>query len=172
MLVAFCFNLLGVFILYKYELANIRNSIKQLIKAGIPNEELHCFTLSISEYNKLDWTRDSKEFRCQNRMYDIVHKSVICDTIKLLCVNDKEEETLFAKLDDLLLNKLRNDSQKAKNPINSINKILKLICILKNNSDVLNKFKILKFPIKLDKKSFYTCPIIEILTPPPNNTLI
>lgn len=68
------YNMAGVFVVFKYELAKVRKEVKHQIKNGIPEDELHFFSLTQHEYEQLDWTREGKEFRYNGEMFDIVHR--------------------------------------------------------------------------------------------------
>jgi|10_taG_2_1085330.scaffolds.fasta_scaffold06222_3 hypothetical protein len=163
------FNMTGIFIVFKIEQAHIRKSIKHQIKAGIPEEELHIFNLSKVEYIKLDWVRPDIEFRKNKEMFDIVHMKSLNDSVRLYCVNDKEESILFAQLDKMIKKKMQQESNSLNSPINKVLKLFNLIYISNQTEN-----KSLTY-YRMNKKSYhyftnlYDSPLIKQPSPPPKS---
>lgn len=168
MLFVLLFNTAGVFIVFKIEQAHIRKAIKHRIKAGISEDDLHHFGLSLDDYDQLDWVRPRIEFRSGNCFYDIVHSACRSDSIHLYCVNDKEESILFAELDMLMQKQMEQESNNADGPLNKVVKIFKSVyvsdglCLLLNPD---NSFDLIKFH---ELCTFFSSPYLEHLTPPPD----
>lgn len=157
----------GIFIVFKIQQAQIRKEIKQQIKAGIPENELHSFNLSVQEYEKLEWVREDIEFGWNHEMFDIVKFDPKGDSIHLLCVNDKEETILFAELDKLMQVKTEKESNNSNRPLKKVVKILKLTFVSNdfyyqlplNHPPALTNFD--------ELNSLYSSPCLETALPPP-----
>lgn len=80
----------------------IRKEIKTRIKQGVPKGEMRVFSFSLSgdDLKNLQWHNDH-EFRFEQRMYDVVHRSIQNDSIYFQCIDDNQETVLFAQLDEL-----------------------------------------------------------------------
>lgn len=110
----------GIFIGFKVQQYQVRKEIKKMIKSRVPENELIAWSFhpDSEEYAKLDWI-ENKEFRYKGQMFDIVRRSVGPDgTEHFLCVNDKQEEKLFANLDQLVqtqMNSAGNSNNGSKN---------------------------------------------------------
>gem|GEM_PF-1876375 len=96
------YNLAGFFAFFAVQQMNIRDEIKRTLKEELPREQLVIFafhTVSLEDGSiPIQWL-DEKEFRYAGGMYDIVRKQVSQDTTYLQCINDVQEERLFADLD-------------------------------------------------------------------------
>ncbi|CAN5239674.1 hypothetical protein BH09BAC1_BH09BAC1_03590 [soil metagenome] len=111
LLLVLLFNTLGFYPVFKMHQYRVRREIKHQIKQGIPKEDLHPFALHISDVKALDWEGgERKEFRHEGLMYDVVHEEIKGDSIYLLCVNDTEEDILFAQLDELVNQQMDENS--------------------------------------------------------------
>jgi hypothetical protein len=115
--------------------------MKRKIKAGLSDHELTYFTFSITDFNNLDWL-NHKEFRHNNTMYDVVKKiETENDSVKIACINDAQESTLFANLNEYIDN--FSDIQKDGKPSTKILlKLLKIQAITTNSVSIyLYNFK-------------------------------
>lgn len=126
MLIVIMFNVTGVFTVFKIEHIKIRQAIKRQIKAGIPEDDLHFFSLSQDAYENLEWIREGFEFRAGSHMFDIVRVEKKGNAIHLYCVNDEEEASLFALLDEMVKKKQEHDSNSPNSSANTFVKFLKL----------------------------------------------
>ncbi len=167
LLFAIICNMTGYYIVFKAEQSRIRRSIKTQIKKGVPENELHYFSLSQDEYDNLHWERTDKEFRSVNTMYDIVRIEKTSDSIHLYCINDSEETVLFAKLDDLIKKKMERESGKANSPVSKVIKAMKTVFIPDAFIDYAISMESIHSFDSNTSRSFYSAPFIEILTPPP-----
>lgn len=109
-LLVFCIGLsivgfYPVFVTLQYE---TRQEIKMRIKQGIPENEIHKIVFAVNE--KINWVREGKEFRLNNQMFDIVRHEQVNGQVIYYCINDKEEEQLFANLDELVKKQMEDES--------------------------------------------------------------
>jgi hypothetical protein len=168
LLFAILFNFTGTFIVFKVQQAQIRKSIKQQIKSGISEDELHFFRLTQAEYEQLDWERPDIEFHKDNEMFDIVRSEKVGDSIHLYCVNDKEEKVLFAQLDVMIQKKMEQDSRRPTPPISKVAKVLKLVYVTAEFSFQITSISCHEKTDFSPVNSFYRSHKLEVLTPPPN----
>lgn len=103
----------GYFPLFKLEQAKIRKAIKHKIKNSIPENQLHEFRFKHPATDVI-WTREGKEFRLHDRMYDIVRSKREGNFTVFYCVNDVEETVLFAHLDDFVKKYMQDKSKNSK----------------------------------------------------------
>ena len=90
---------MGVLI-WHVQRGQVRHTIKQRIKAGVPEEERVTFRFSADQLRDLDWEEIDREFRLDGRMFDVVaRRDLGKGTIELSCIDDKQETLLFAHLD-------------------------------------------------------------------------
>lgn len=158
----------GLYFEFKIEQAHIRKAIKKQIKAGIPEEELHHFHLSLEEYKKLEWIRPDIEFHLSSYLFDVVKKENYNDSIDLLCVNDREEALLFARLDDLIDQRINNESNSKESPIRKMVKILKIDYIPQSFHYEMNRTFASLSTHFFEKEVFYFSPSIDRVNPPPS----
>ncbi len=167
-LIVVAFNMAGIFIVFKTHQNAIRKEIKQQIKAGIPEHELHIFKLSKKEYCKLHWVREDIEFRLGARMFDIVRSENLSDSIYLYCINDTEEAILFAELDDLTLSKIQKESKGTNNQLFKVVKIVKLEYITTEFAFPINYFFENQKESHTHALEGYVSPNLQVLIPPPD----
>lgn len=123
LLAILAFNIAGVYIVFKFQQSRIRREIKSQIKSGVSDEELHQFVFSEDELGAMDWVRRNKEFVYEGKMYDIVYTEKDGGRIHFYCINDEEEEVLFAQLDILVTKQF---GEEAKNTASPASKLIKL----------------------------------------------
>jgi hypothetical protein len=104
------FNISGHFISFKIAQQSIKKEIKRKIKNHLPETELAVFTFSISDLNKLKWEETRKEFWFNGNLYDIVKKQEDAGTITFYCINDRQEKSLFANLEELINRQMSSDN--------------------------------------------------------------
>lgn len=153
---------------FRHEQAYIRRSIKHQIKAGIPEDELHFFGLSLKEYEDLEWERPNKEFRLGTRMFDVVRSEINGDSIRIFCVNDQEEALLFVHLDQILKKRMGEESNTPDSPINRVTKILKLVYLPGEYGFSMSTRILVNRTVFSEWTSFYSPPDLNLLTPPPD----
>ncbi|MCG3166528.1 MAG: hypothetical protein POELPBGB_02307 [Bacteroidia bacterium] len=111
LLLILLFNISGHFVTFKLSQHSIKKEIKRKIKSHVPETELTVFTFSIAELNKLDWEEKGKEFSLKGNMYDVVKKQQTADSITLYCINDIQEKSLFANLEELINRQMNSDER-------------------------------------------------------------
>ncbi len=114
LIAASLFSFVGEMLLWEYQMHTVRKEIKTRLKSQIPMNELHRFEFTQQEFDALQWIKKNKEFKRKHNMFDVVKKTKNNDTIELWCINDTEEETLFAQLDELVKNQLTTNQKKDK----------------------------------------------------------
>lgn len=77
----------------------VKHEIKLRLKAGVPENERVNFTFSAAAFEALNWVKPAREFKLDDRFYDVVVKSVDADgTVHVACIDDRQETELFADL--------------------------------------------------------------------------
>ena len=98
----YSYNLAGYLVVFSVRQDHVRSEIKRMLKESVPQSDLlqlvfHTQSLEQGQY-PLQWIEDH-EFRYAGGMYDIVRSHTTGDSTYYLCVNDIQEEALFADLD-------------------------------------------------------------------------
>lgn len=94
------------FLVFKYQQNTIRKEIKSQIKSGVDENELHIFEITPAFLKKIKWTKAGKEFRINNRLFDVVKREHQNGKFVLKCINDIQETELFAQLENQIKNRL------------------------------------------------------------------
>lgn len=92
----------GYYPLFKIRQRHIRESVKAAIRQGIPGEKLHCIRIDPDNRQEIRWERKGKEFRYQNRMYDVVRAERFADTVYYYCIADRQESRLLSCFEKLV----------------------------------------------------------------------
>jgi len=166
LLYSFC----GELLLWQWQSAQVRQAIKHQLKTQIPAKNLHRFLFTQAEFDALQWYKKDKEFKLDHRLYDIVNKTKKNDTIVLLCINDTEEESLFARLDELVNKQLQSKNQQNKNNKVSATAFRKIL----NDQDYPTNFA---YSFIIKNYPNYSLPIYnqfkaKVLVPPPEIALV
>lgn len=98
----YVYNIAGYLALFAVMQQRARAEIKRTLKESVPEGDLFYFAfhtqlLESGQY-AIQWIEED-EFRHNGSMYDIVRRHVSQDTTYFVCVNDLQEEKLFAHLD-------------------------------------------------------------------------
>ena len=91
---------MGYFIAFKVTQFQMKSTIVSQIKLGISNDAQTIITINKNELSKIDWQENDKEMVYNNKRYDVIKSKEDKTTITYYCINDKQEETLFADLND------------------------------------------------------------------------
>ncbi len=83
-----------------FQKREVRETVKQLLLAGVDQEELVLFKFTQSESELLDWKKDH-EFAYQGQMYDVVSSEVIGDSIYYWCWWDEAESKIERQIEEL-----------------------------------------------------------------------
>ena len=104
-------------LIYKSFEIKYKKEVKQIIKAGIPQEQLIMFAFHKSIYYKeisnFKWTKKN-EFRYKSEMYDIIKTENRNDSVYFYCFHDLKESDLFKNLDFAVYNYLQRNPSKNK----------------------------------------------------------
>lgn len=117
----------GPMLFFKVKQLQVRHEIKQKIKAGVDEKDLHLIKIPLvleKERNDIFKRIDSKEFRYKGNMYDIVKQEKHESETWYYCIADEEEEELFAQLDELVEKEINDKQGKEKQqnfPTNTVN---------------------------------------------------
>lgn len=162
----FLFNMAGYFIAFKSFQYQIKKEIKAEIKRNVNPNELTAIVIDKKQINKIDWLQEGKEMYYKGKLYDVVRLTKNDTSITYYCINDKQEELLFANLEEhiaahIAANKpIKNQASKKLS-----NAVIKLYFSngqsFKFNSVLLNQPPF--YSINLSYKS----ALIEFDSPPP-----
>ena len=100
LLCIFLFNTMGYFVAFKVAQDQIKSDIISEINAGVSTNEETIITINRTDLASVQWLEDGKEIRYNNQRYDVVKSKEDKSTVTYYCINDKQEETLFADLDN------------------------------------------------------------------------
>jgi hypothetical protein len=166
----FSYQLIGFFGFVEIEHYFIRKNMKQALKLTLPTRKLSTFHFSAHERRQLKW-RNAHEFVLNGHFYDVIHKRVQKNgDIELRCIDDKQETTLFAKLNSIASEQLTNVP--LKHPLHAWVKLFKEpYPEIKNAGLVLAKVLVLRKPAqtKFIQNSYFSPPF-KIPSPPPEWT--
>ena len=116
LLLLFLHSEMQVLIFKAYEI-KYKKEVKQLIKAGIPKDELVKFSFHKNIFNEgiknFKWMKIN-EFRYKNEMFDIISSKLKGDSVYFFCYRDVKESGLFAKLDDYVNRYMNDNPEKGK----------------------------------------------------------
>ncbi|MGE0636913.1 MAG: hypothetical protein AB7G44_12395 [Bacteroidia bacterium] len=93
---------------------------------SVPESELTILSFhpQSDEYKKVEW-KEPHEFRYKGRMYDISHQETDAQgVIHFYCINDTQEEELFADLDEHVQDHISNMGKSEKSSKNIVKKIV------------------------------------------------
>ncbi len=100
LLAIFLFNSVGYYIVFKISQSEIRKEVKTFIQLGIPEAQLTTIEISKAKFASINWEKKNKEFFYQGKLFDIVKKKELQNSIIFYCIDDKKEIELFADLDE------------------------------------------------------------------------
>lgn len=102
-------------LIFKSFEAKYKKEVKQIIKAGIPDEKLVLKTfhkdIFENEFDNFKWTKKN-EFRFKNEMYDIIKTEFKGDSVYFYCFHDLKESKLFKNLDQIVSKFFNEDKEK------------------------------------------------------------
>lgn len=97
MIIIIIFNFLGAFLTFIFIQKSIKKEVKRFVINNLPDDKLTYFIFPKSEIEQkklgVIWIH-SKEFKYNNRMYDIVRIEKIDDNIKFVVFDDSKETDL------------------------------------------------------------------------------
>ena len=107
----FSIQLVGFTVYFFHEKAKISKQLKTYLKKGVPKNQLINFDFSKVQFQNLQWTKLKKEFKIEDRYYDIVWKKDHKGRVILQCVDDQQESKLFKNLAFYLEKNITKKSQ-------------------------------------------------------------
>jgi hypothetical protein len=157
---------MGIFLIFNVQRSQVRHEIKQEIKKGVPEHELCRITAGPSNSSLFKWFRED-EFSYKDEMYDVVKKEVVDENTTIYyCISDRQETRLFANLNKMV-KKAMDSGNQPNQPAQNLFKILK--SLYNNSSYKLLKENVLSLEYPIFPNSDYSSPVINILSPPPEN---
>jgi hypothetical protein len=96
------YNIVGYLVVFSVLQYRVRAEMKQRLKSDVPDAALTRLSFETRSLEEdiagIRWI-DRHEFTFQGKLFDIVHSTLVGDSTILLCINDTQEEQLFANLD-------------------------------------------------------------------------
>jgi hypothetical protein len=91
---------MGYYIAFKAMQYEIKSDITSLINKGIDMDMTTVISIDKKEINNIIFSDNGKEMSYKGQMYDVIKSEENKTTITYYCINDKEETTLYASLDE------------------------------------------------------------------------
>ncbi len=105
------------FAIFKIFQTKYRTEILEVMLDDISETELVLFSFEKSEFHPgeigIQWIEDD-EFRQQNKMYDVVKKEFLGDSVYLYCIEDENESALYTYFDKYFNKLINEDPNKEK----------------------------------------------------------
>lgn len=163
----FLFNLSGYYFVFNVMQKSARKEMKALIKKNIPKTDLEKLVISENEMNSPDifnFKDDNKEFIYNGKLYDIISETKDGSNTIFYCINDKNEEKLFAGLHEHIRNNYdQNVPSKSRSGLLIKNIIKEALPDLYHE---MKSFQTLTF-IFFEDRFVLTDQFIPIFSPPP-----
>ena len=137
---------MGFYAVFQTQKRNLKEQMFSKISSGDIELELETFEFSTTQFEKI--RKDRNEIYWQGKMYDIVTCVKSNHLVKVVCINDKNEELLFASFHKLV--KTTNAGENQKN--NSTKNLFKILTQLIIEPEVETKFS---FIPSSPKNSFF-----------------
>jgi hypothetical protein len=99
LLCIFLYNTIGYYLAFKAVQMQVRKEVQHTLKQNLSKSQLTAITINKDSVKLLEWKEKGKEFHYQGELYDIVKSDENASAITFYCINDKQEEILFADLD-------------------------------------------------------------------------
>jgi hypothetical protein len=110
----FIYNATGYYLTFLVQRNKIKKEIKRQIKNSVPDNSLTRISFSVSSPGP-EWT-DENEFLWHGMMYDVVRTEIKNGNITYWCINDRQEEKLFAGLTDHINRHMKDQSSDKNKP--------------------------------------------------------
>ncbi|MDO9185774.1 MAG: hypothetical protein Q7W13_07165 [Bacteroidia bacterium] len=156
----------GYIIAFKSFQYQIKKEIKAEIKRNVNPNELTAIVIDKKQINKIDWQQEGKEMYYKGKLYDVVRLTKNDTSITYYCINDKQEELLFANLEEHIATHIAaNKPIKNQGSKKLADKFAKLYFL----NEELTKFNIVSFNLtQLSSTNLnYRSTLIETDSPPP-----
>ncbi len=166
LLFIFLFNTVGYYISFKVMECEIKTKSECDIEQGITIDALTKVVINKNNTRNIEWMDDGKEMRYNGEFYDIVKSTTASKDITYYCINDEEEDVLFAALDDYINTNIA-DSKPVKNGSSKklLDHVIKIFFFNEESFSLATTPSLKKdfFSINL----FYMPALIETNSPPP-----
>lgn len=156
-------------IIFKSFEAKYKKEVKQIIKAGLPENNLITHKFHRSIFNEVlpnfKWIK-KYEYRFNNEMYDVINSEFKGDSVYFLVYHDMKESKLFKNLDDKIADLLEQNPNK-KNEITLLVLSLNKFFVLHNYPNLNNSQT-----AEISYNSFgenLKLGFLQMEIPPPNN---
>ena len=168
--VSFLYTSVGYYFIFTIRQSLIRNEVKMTIKNNSTEKALTVLSFNpcSKEYHAIEWM-SNHEFRYKEKMYDIARKTVEADgTVRYYCVNDEQEEDLFADLGEDIKNYF---SDKGINEKNSKPIKIETVKYIYLNSYCITACTESKGILFSNSISNYNSVITKVASPPPKQII-
>lgn len=161
----FLFNMAGYFIAFKSVQYQVKKDIKAEIKKNLNADELTSIVIYRKQLNKIDWLEKGKEMYHEGKLYDIVRQIENAETITFYCINDKQEEVLFANLEEHINTHIANNPIKNQEQKKITDNVIKLY--FSNEQSIKCNTGLFAETEFLAANLIYKSALIETDSPPP-----
>ncbi len=157
----FLFNIFGYYIPFLLKRSEIKTEMREKINEIRFKDNVVKLTFPLHEkHTKIEWKEEGKEFRYKDEMYDIVKIEYDKDSISYFCLQDKDENILISKFDQLVKNNFENNGKNKNNPLKELSKY--------NLNDITEFYPVInKVLSNAFNPVFYKSLSLETQFPPP-----
>ena len=103
------FSTVGYFPIFKLQQFQIQETMEDVIKKSVPENQLQIITVSNQNKNEFELSWDEKEFTYKGKRYDVVRSENVKNKVRYYCICDDQETTLFARLDAVVKKEMNDD---------------------------------------------------------------
>ncbi len=161
----FLYNITGYFAVFKILQFKIRQEVEHEIKENPYAKNIVIISIPNKEIASLRWTKQGKEFKYKNELYDIVRRKSTKGKTIFYCFQDKKEKKLFTNLSHHIQIHTTTNTNQRRKANNYIKKLAKdYFFIFKNTSAFFETSHNINYK---DYIQAYNSIFIEVLSPPP-----
>ena len=160
-LLVFALNITGLYIPFYLVRSYIRNEMNEKAKDELKTESLVELTFSVKD--KLEgftWSREGREFKFGNEMYDVVKAERLGDKVVYYCLRDNDETNLNYIFNALV----KKDNEKNKKENFNYTKELSKFNLSANKLTILSIHPVFQSVVT---RYFYQSLHNEVISPPP-----
>ena len=110
----YLYNIVGYLAVFTFLQYRVRSEVKLILKSSFPESNLAHFTFHTRQLQdglyKIRWIK-SNEFMMDGKLYDVVRTFTVGDSTSLHCINDVQEERLFADLNEHVRRQMGHSEQ-------------------------------------------------------------
>ena len=156
---------MGYFIAFKVMELKIKSEVVSEIKLGIKTDVETILVIDKKELSLIEWNESGKEMKYKGSLYDVVKTEENKDATTFYCINDKQEDALFANLDEHINSHIVTaKSEKNNSTHNLVNDVVKLFY---QNKFQFNFNTIISTISFYQNKEDYISKKIKTNSPPP-----